>query len=105
MRIQNAQDVLKFWEEVHGTLDAKWIVEFLKHQTIRFILNHDSDKIKVALRRNQKLEEVLIDLENQVTKKEDFDRQINPYYDSKQYESQSKIEQREKDGGRWGRTF
>jgi hypothetical protein len=105
MRIHNAQEVLDFWEEIYGDLDQSWKFKFLKHPCMKSILKHQSDNIKVAIRRNQKLAEVLDDLENQKSNKETFDRKVNPYYDSGRDEPQSKIERREKDGGRWGRTF
>jgi hypothetical protein len=105
MRIHNAQEVLDFWEEIYGKLDQKWQVKFLRHPCMKSILKHQSDNIKVAIRRNQKLNDVLDDLESQKIKKETFDRKVNPYFDSVPDASESKIERREKDGGRWGRTF
>ena len=105
MRIHNAQEVLDFWEEIYGDLDQSWKIKFLKHPCMKSILKYQSDNIKFAIRRNQKLNAVLDDLENQKLNKETFDRRVNPYYDSGRDEPQSKIERREKDGGRWGRTF
>ncbi len=105
MRIQNEEQVLAFWEEIYGALDEKWKTRFITHRCIRLILNHNSDNIKVAIRRNKKLSDVLSDLENQKINKETFKQKVNPYHDSMPDESQSKVERRERDGGRWGRSF
>ena len=70
------------------------------------ILKFESDQIKVAIRRNKKLDAVLEDLIQQSIKKEDFNRRQNPFLDSvEKQESTSKIENREREGRRWGRTF
>jgi len=105
MRIHNAEEVLAFWEEIYGQLESSWKNKFLKHPSMKEILKHQSDNIKVAIRRNKKLSEVLDDLNNQKASKEAFDRKHNPFYESQQDQSSSKIERREKDGGRWGRSF
>ena len=105
MRIHNSEEVLKFWEEIYGTLEPKWKTKFLYHPCIKGILKHQSDNIKVAIRRNKELANVLEDLLNQGSKKESFDRKQNPFRESQSDQSLSKIERREKDGGRWGRSF
>jgi hypothetical protein len=105
MRIQNEQHVLAFWEEIYGALEEKWKSRFMNHKCMRSILNHNSDNIKVAIRRNKNLSDVLNDLENQKLNKEIFKRKVNPYRDSIPDEPQSKVERRERDGGRWGRQF
>ena len=70
------------------------------------ILKFESNQIKVAIRRNKKLDSVLEDLIQQSIKKEDFNRRQNPFLDSvEKQESTSKIENREREGRRWGRTF
>jgi hypothetical protein len=53
-----------------------------------------------------KLIDVLKDLQNQARRKEEFDRKQNPFYDANQRdEPSSKIEKREQEGGRWGRSM
>ena len=106
MRIHNQQELMEFWEEIYGQVKPVWRRAFLKHDAIKEILTYQSDQIKVAVRRNQKLNDVLKDLYHQSQCKEEFDRKQNPFYDANQGdESPSKIEQREIDGGRWGRSF
>jgi hypothetical protein len=105
MRIHNPEEVLAFWEEVYGHLDSSWKTKFLKHPAMKGILKHQSDNIKVSIRRNKKLSEVLEDLLNQGREKAAFDMKLNPFHESQQDQSLSKIERREKDGGRWGRSF
>ena len=105
MRIHNPEEVLAFWEEIYGPLEPYWKNKFLKHPSMKGILKNQSDSIKVAIRRNKKLSEVLDDLHKQGADKEDFNRKQNPFHKSKQDESSSKIGRREKDGGRWGRSF
>jgi hypothetical protein len=46
---------------------------------MRKILKFDSDQIKVAIRRNKKLDMVLQDLEAQSEDKEEFDKNILNY--------------------------
>ena len=105
MRIHNQEEVLAFWEEIYGPLESSWKNKFLKHPSMKGILKHQSDNIKVAIRRNKKLSDVLDDLHKQGVNKEAFDRKHNPFHESQQDQSLSKIERREKDGGRWGRSF
>ena len=106
MRIHNQQELLKFWEEIWGQVKPVWRRAFLKHDVIKEILTYQSDQIKVAVRRNQKLNDVLKDLHHQSQRKEEFDRKQNPFYDAEvRDQSPSKIEQREIEGGRWGRSF
>ena len=105
MRIHNSEEVLAFWEEMHGALDPKWKKAFLTHPSMKGILKHQSDNIKVAIRRNIQLSNVLEDLLSQGDNKEAFVKKQNPFHESQQDQSSSKIERREKDGGRWGRSF
>ena len=104
MRIHNSNELLVFWAEIHGGLKPVWKRTFLQHAAIQGILSYKSEQIMVAVRRNQKLNDVLKDLHHQAQRKEEFDRKQNPFHDSKQgHESSSKIERREIEGGRWGR--
>ena len=105
MNIKKPVDLLAFWQEVHGELDAKWHKKFLKDKSIKEILTHPTDNIKVAVRRNKKLAEILIDLRAQVMKKEDFLDKYDKYRNSRESNTGSKIEEREREGKRWGRTF
>lgn len=82
MRIYRSKDVLNFWEETYGELKTVWKPLFLNHRAMRKILKFDSDQIKVAIRRNKKLDMVLQDLEAQNINKEEFDRKQNPFYDA-----------------------
>ena len=106
MRIHNSSELLVFWGEIYGGLKPAWKKAFLRHSAIKEILTYKSEQIMVAVRRNQKLNDVLKDLHHQAQRKEEFDRKQNPFYDANQGdESPSKIEQREIEGGRWGRSF
>ena len=106
MRIHNSSELLVFWGEIYGGLNPTWKKAFLRHSAIKEILTYKSEQIMVAVRRNQKLNDVLKDLHHQVQRKEEFDRKQNPFHDSKQgHESSSKVERREIEGGRWGRSF
>ena len=105
-RIHNSKELLVFWEEIYGGLKPTWKKAFLRHSAIKEILTYKSEQIMVAVRRNQKLNDVLKDLHHQAQRKEEFDRKQNPFYDANQGdESPSKIEHREIEGGRWGRSF
>ena len=105
MRVHKPEEVLKFWEEVYGPLDSSLKNNFLKHLSMKEILKYQSDNIKVAIRRNKKLADILTDLKNQGKNTDAFNKKHNPFHDSQQNQSQSKIERREKDGGRWGRSY
>lgn len=105
-RIHNPQTLLEFWEQIHGELKPKWRAKFLHHSAVKVILTFSSDQIKVAIRRRVKLNDVLDDLKDQAKRKEEFDRKQNPFYDANiKDQSNSKIERREKESGRWGRSF
>ncbi len=105
-RIHNPQTLLEFWEQIHGELKPKWRTKFLQHSAVKAILTFSSDQIKVAIRRRVKLNDVLGDLKDQAKRKEQFDRKQNPFYDANsRNESSSKIERRELESGRWGRTL
>ena len=106
MRIHNQQELLEFWEQVHGDLKIEVDKGFTKTSVIKQILAFESDHIKVAIKRNAELADVLRDLQNQAKRKEEFDRKQNPFYDANLGdEPSSKIEKREQEGGRWGRRF
>ena len=106
MRIHNQEELLEFWEQVHGELKVELKKESIKNSTMKKILAFESDHIKVAIKRNMKLIDVLKDLQNQAKRKEEFDRKQNPFYDANlRDEPSSKIEKREQEGGRWGRRF
>jgi hypothetical protein len=105
LNIKKPADLLAFWQEIHGELDTKWYKEFLKDKSVKEILSHPTDKIKVAVRRNKKLVEILSDLRNQVDKKEAFLDKYDKYRNSREISTGSKIEEREREGKRWGRTF
>lgn len=106
MRIHRPIDVLQFWEETYEVLEPKWKQKFIEHKAMKRILKYKSDQIKVAIRRNKRLDNVLGDLIQQADKKEDFLRKQNQFYDANQRErSSSKIENREREGNRWGRSF
>ena len=100
-----ATDLLVFWQEIHGELENKWHNKFLRDKSIKEILTHPTDNIKVAIKRNKKLIEILLDLRNQVDKKEAFLDKYDKYRNSRGVETGSKIESREREGKRWGRTF
>lgn len=105
MNIKKPADLLTFWQDVHGELDAKWHKEFFKDKSVKEILSHPTDNIKVAVRRNKKLREILSDLRTQVVKKEEFLDKYDKYRNSREVNTGSKIEEREREGKRWGRTF
>lgn len=105
MRIFKPEHVMEFWQEIHGTLDIKWHRKFLHHRSMNEILKFESDNIKVAVRRNQKLVDVLKDLQNQELKKEEFLDKYDKYRNSRENNIGSKIENRERESGRWFRRF
>lgn len=106
MRIHNSQTLLSHWEQTHGALKPEFRAQFLEHPAIKQILTFASDHIKVAIKRNIKLKDILRDLVNQAKRKEEFDRKQNPFFDANQRdEPSSKIEKREQEGGRWGRSW
>ena len=105
MAIRKHDDILEFWQEVHGILDPKWHKKFLSHKAIGEILTHPTENIKVAIRRNQKLSEILEDLRHQQSKKEEFLDKYDKYRKSRQVDTGTKIDQREKKSRRWGRAF
>jgi hypothetical protein len=57
------------------------------------------------VRRNQKLIDVLKDLQNQELKKEEFLDKYDRYRNSRETNIGSKIENRERESGRWFRRF
>jgi hypothetical protein len=105
VRIYKPEHILAFWQETYEVLESKWHKVFLKDPSIREILKFDSDKIKVAIRRNKKLKEILEDLRLQAVKNEEFLDKWDPYRKSREDTRGSKIERREEEGGRWGRKF
>ena len=105
MNIQKPSDLLAFWQELYGELDAKWHGVFLRDKSVREILTHTSDHIKVAVLRNKKLSEILQDLREQEDKNEAFLDKYDRYRNSRKREFGSKIENRERESKRWGRTF
>jgi hypothetical protein len=105
LNIKKPADLLAFWQEVHGELDVKWHKTFLKDKSITEILTHPTDNIKVAVRRNKTLAEILSDLRAQVMKKEEFLDKYDKHRNSREVNTGSKIEEREREGKRWGRTF
>lgn len=105
MNIRKPADLLVFWQEVYGELDVKWHKKFLNSKSIKEILTHPTDNIKVAVRRNKKLRDILGDLRAQVAKKEEFLDKYDKYRNSREVNTGSKIEEREREGKRWGRTF
>jgi len=105
VNIRKPADLLAFWQEVYGELDTKWHGEFLRDKSVKEILTHPTDNIKVAVRRNKRLVEILSDLRNQVDKKEAFLDKYDKHRNSRKTYTGSKIEEREREGKRWGRTF
>jgi hypothetical protein len=106
VNIRKPEDLLAAWEEVPGVLDSKdlkW--RFLHHECIKEILKYRPEHIAVAVRRNAKLYNVLEDLFAQNKRTQDFLDKYYPYRDSQPENLGSRIEQREKDDGRWGRRF
>jgi hypothetical protein len=104
--IRKPEDLLTFWEEVHGQLETKdlrW--RFLHHECMEDILKQRPEHIAVAVRRNIKLHDILADLYAQDNRAQEFLDKYYPYRDSQPEELGSRVEQREKDGGRWGRRF
>ena len=100
MNIKKPADLLAFWQQIHGDLDAKWHKEFVKDKSINEILTYPSDNIKVAVRRNNKLAEIVSDLRAQGMKKEEFLDKYDKYRNSREVNTGSKIEEREREGKR-----
>lgn len=105
MKISNKNDLMDFWQEIHGPLEKRWQIVFLRNKLLKRILEFPNENIKVAVRRNVKLVEILKDLEIQETKNEQFLDKFYKYRNSREGDSGSKIESREREGKRWGRTF
>lgn len=106
MRISKASELLSFWEECHGELEREeWRELFLSHECVSDILNQRQERIVVAVRRNMKLHDVLEDLHKQDDRHLEFLDKYYPYRHSHPEELKSRIEQRERDSGRWGRSF
>ena len=106
MVIRKPIDVLRFWEQEHGLItNETWRKQFLNHELMNSILEHRSEKIEVAIRRNVKLRGVLEDLYKQDDRLQEFYDKHYPYRNSQPEDAPSKIEQREKDAGRWGRRW
>ncbi len=106
MNIRKPEDLLVAWEEVHGALESKDLrLRFLDHECVKDILKHRQERIAVALRRNVKIYDALEDLYAQDNRTQEFLDKYYPYRDSQPEELKSRIEQREKDAGRWGRRF
>ena len=89
MRIHKPSEVLNFWEEIHGEFKPLWKPLFLHHKAMKRILEFQSDQIKVAIRRNKKLDLVLQDLEMQAANQEEFARKQNPFFDANKGEQLS----------------
>ena len=101
-----AQDVLNFWESVHGELDAKWRSVFLSDKTVKEIIKHKNDRIAVAIRRNTKLVDILEDLFKQEDRHHEFLLSQNPYFESIPDEpGRGDVEKREIQSNRFGRRF
>ena len=106
MRISKPVDLLIAWEQIHGKLESeKWRKLFLIHECVDEILKQKQERILVAVRRNVKLHEILEDLYEQDNRHEEFLEKYYPYRNSQPEELRSRIEQRERDSGRWGRRF
>jgi hypothetical protein len=106
VRITKPTDLLSYWEECHGKLEnEEWRKLFLTHECIQDVLKHRQERILVAVRRNIKLHDILEDLYKQDDRHLEFLDKYYPYRDSQPDELKSRIEQRERDSGRWGRRF
>ena len=89
LKITTANDLLNFWQENYGILTPKNCEKFLNHPDLKSILSFDSYSIKLAIKRNKKLSDALGELAGEISKKSG---------------SGGKIENREIQGGRWGRN-
>ena len=58
-RAWTPQDVLNYWQEVHGKLDPSWEVKFLNNPFVKEICLHHPAHIRSALARSKKIEFVL----------------------------------------------
>ena len=88
LKITTANDLLNFWQENYEILTPKNREKFLNHPELKSILSFDSYSIKLAIKRNKKLSDALGELVGEVSKKRGRG---------------GKIENREIQGGRWGR--
>jgi hypothetical protein len=114
MFFRTPEDVLLAWEVSYGSLDEKWRKEFLEHEVMKPILKHLDEHIEVAIRRNKKLKSILEDLFEQEYRLAEFNRSLHPHITTSEGDSsligrhergaKSKIEGREREGGRWGRS-
>jgi hypothetical protein len=114
MFFRSPEDVLLAWENSYGKLEGKWRKEFLEHETMKPILKHLDEHIEVAIRRNKRLASILEDLYDQEYRLAEFNRSLHPHITTSEGDSsligrhersaKSKIEGREREGGRWGRS-
>ena len=114
MFFRSPEDVLRAWEESYGSLEGKWRKEFLEHEAMKPILKHLDEHIEVAIRRNKRLAKILEDLYEQEYRLAEFNRSLHPHITTSEGESsligregrgaRSKIEGREREGGRFGRS-
>ena len=89
LKITTSNDLLNFWQENYGKLTPKNCEKFLNHPDLKSILSFDSYSIKIAIKRNKKLSDALGELAGEIGKKSGRG---------------GKIENREIQGGRWGRN-
>lgn len=69
MKVQTANDLLDFWQEIYQVLTPKYKEKFLKHPDLKSILSFDSYSIKIAVKRNKKLSDALKELKQDKKKK------------------------------------
>ena len=114
MFFRSPEDVLLAWEDTYGSLNEKWRKDFLEHETMKPILKHLDEHIEVAIRRNKKLTSILEDLFAQEYRLAEFNRSLHPHITTSEGDSsligrhergaKSRIEGREREGGRFGRS-
>ncbi len=83
LKFESANDILSFWQECHGELTNRWKSLFISDPKVTQILRFGSNEsIKVAIKRNKKLSDILEDLHTQDEKTSDFKNKQNPYINS-----------------------
>ena len=57
--LQDTNELLSFWESIHGKLEDKWKVSFLESKEAAEIISHPTSKVHAAVELSPKLGEIL----------------------------------------------
>lgn len=57
--LQDTNELLSFWESIHGKLADKWKITFLESKEAAEIISHPTSKVFAAVELSPKLDEIL----------------------------------------------